>query len=71
MPFHMVLGAHETRGRAIPANEWFDLLAAPSKERIVFEHSGHRPPFEEPAAFASLMRRVLDETRSGTPGVAE
>jgi proline iminopeptidase len=63
VPVYMVLGAHEARGRAVPANEWFDLLQAPSKERVIFEHSGHRPPFEEPATFAGLMSRVLAETK--------
>jgi pimeloyl-ACP methyl ester carboxylesterase len=40
------------------------MLRAPAKERIVFENSGHRPSFEEPAAFAALMTRILDETYS-------
>jgi hypothetical protein len=44
------------------ASTWFEMLAAPSKEMIVFEHSGHRPLFEEAPAFASLMTRILDET---------
>jgi pimeloyl-ACP methyl ester carboxylesterase len=62
IPVTMVLGEHEARGRAVLANEWFDMLDAPSKERIILERSGHRPNFDEPAAFASLMSRVLDET---------
>jgi proline iminopeptidase len=62
VPVYMVVGAHEARGRAVPANEWFDRLQAPSKERVIFEHSGHRPPFEEPASFADLMSRVLSAT---------
>ena len=62
VPVYMVLGAYEARGRAVPANEWFELLDAPSKERIVFEHSGHRPLFEEPAAFASIMARIHADT---------
>ncbi len=62
VPVYMVIGAHEARGRAILANEWFEVLRAPAKERVVFEHSGHRPLFEEPAEFAKLMRRVLAET---------
>ena len=49
-------------GRAVLADEWFDLLEAPAKERIVFEDSGHRPSFEEPGRYAELMRRVRDET---------
>ena len=62
VPVYMVIGAHEARGRAVLADEWFAMLDAPAKERIVFEHSGHRPQFEEPAAFATLMRRVAAET---------
>ena len=62
VPVYMVIGQHEARGRAVPANEWFDMLEAPSKERIVFEHSGHRPLFEEPAAFTAFMTSVLDDT---------
>jgi proline iminopeptidase len=70
VPYYMVLGAHEARGRAIPANEWFDMLAAPSKERVIFAHSGHRPQFEEPGEFAALMRRVLDDTYPTPPGAS-
>ena len=62
VPMYMVIGEHEAAGRAVLANEWFEMLKAPSKERIVFGHSGHRPLFEEPAAFAALMTRVLDDT---------
>jgi pimeloyl-ACP methyl ester carboxylesterase len=67
VPVYMVVGRHEARGRAVPADEWFALLEAPSKERVVFEHSGHRPAFEEPAEFVSLMTRVVAETRDA-PG---
>jgi hypothetical protein len=28
----------------------------------MFDHSGHRPQFEEPDVFAAPMARVLDET---------
>ncbi len=56
------IAAFEARGRAVLADEWFELLQAPAKERIMFERSGHRPSFEESAAFAELMRRVRDET---------
>jgi proline iminopeptidase len=62
VPVYMVIGRHEARGRAVLADEWFDMLEAPSKERIVFERSGHRPSFEEPAVFAALMTRILDVT---------
>jgi len=65
VPVYLVLGAHEARGRAVPAQEWFGLLEAPNKELVIFERSGHRPSFEEPAAFAALMQRVLSETYPG------
>lgn len=62
VPVYLVMGTHEARGRAVPAEEWFAMLEAPSKERVLFEHSGHRPSFEEPDVFAELLRRVRDET---------
>jgi pimeloyl-ACP methyl ester carboxylesterase len=63
VPVYLVIGAHETRGRAVPANEWFAMLEAPTKEWIVFEHSGHRPSFEQPAEFVALLTRIVEETR--------
>ena len=65
VPVTLVIGAHEARGRAVLANEWFEILAAPSKEMVVFEHSGHRPLFEEPAAFAAVMRGLLKDKYAG------
>ncbi len=66
VPVYVVLGAHEARGRAEPAQEWFATLEAPSKELIIIEHAGHRALFDQPAAFATLMFRVLDETDGGS-----
>ncbi len=69
LPVYVVTGLHEARGRAVPAEEWYGLLQAPSKQWITFEHSGHRPVFEEPAAFASLMARIVDEAaQAPAPG---
>ncbi len=64
VPVTMVLGAHEARGRAEPANAWFEALQAPAKERIVLDGGGHRAHFDQPAAFATLMARILDATYS-------
>jgi pimeloyl-ACP methyl ester carboxylesterase len=66
VPYYMVLGEHEARGRAVLANQWFEMLEAPSKERIVFEGSGHRANFDRPAEFAHLMRDVLADTSTET-----
>lgn len=68
IPYYLVLGEHEARGRAVLANEWFEIVNAPSKERVVFPGSGHRPNFERPAMFADLMARVLEETSDATRG---
>ena len=67
VPVYLVAGVHEARGRAVLAQEWFGMLDAPTKEWIVFAHSGHRPSFEEPAAFAELMTRVRNETTAREP----
>jgi pimeloyl-ACP methyl ester carboxylesterase len=66
IPIYIVTGKHEARGRAVLANEWFELVNAPSKEMIVFEHSGHRPLFEEPGLFAEVMGKVVDENYRST-----
>jgi pimeloyl-ACP methyl ester carboxylesterase len=62
VPVYMVLGEHEARGRSVPAEAWFRLLDAPSKQHVVIQGAGHRPSFEQPAAFAALMRQVVEET---------
>ena len=62
VPVYIVLGTHEARGRALLAQEWFGMLEAPTKELRIFDHGGHRALFDEPAAFAALMNRVVVET---------
>jgi pimeloyl-ACP methyl ester carboxylesterase len=62
IPVYIVSGKYEARGRAVLAEEWFEMLDTPAKEWIEFEHSGHRPVFEEPAAFAEVMRAILDKS---------
>ncbi len=61
IPYYMVLGEHEARGRELPANEWFEMLDAPDKTRTVFDGSGHRANFDRPAEFAELMRQIAAE----------
>jgi len=62
IPVYVVIGEHEARGRAVLAAEWFESLRAPSKEMITFKGSGHRPLFEDPMAFATLMNALLVDT---------
>lgn len=49
VPVSLAQGRHEAPGRAEPAEQGFTALDAPVKERTVFETSGHRPMFEQPA----------------------
>lgn len=55
VPVYLVQGRYEARGRGVLANEWFNRLQTPAKELIVFDHSGHRALFEEPAHFNDVM----------------
>jgi pimeloyl-ACP methyl ester carboxylesterase len=70
VPVYIVIGEHEARGRAVLAYEWFQMLEAPSKKVIVFEHSGHRPLFEEPAAFTEVMKQLLEDTYKANRNVS-
>jgi len=62
IPFYMVQGEHEARGRAVLAEEWFEILDAPSKEAFTFEGSGHRAHFDRPGDFAEVMSHVLEQS---------
>ena len=62
VPVFLAEGRHEAPGRAEPAEQWFTALDAPVKERTVFETSGHRPMFEQPAEFHRFMAGVLDRS---------
>ena len=62
VPYYMVLGEHEARGRAVLAEEWYEMLDAPSKQRVIFDGGGHRAHFDRPALFAGLMDQVLFDT---------
>lgn len=68
VPVYMVLGEHEARGRAVLANEWFEMLDAPSKEAFVFEGSGHRAHFDRPGEFAEVMSQVLEQSPPSSTG---
>ena len=70
VPVYMVLGAHEARGRAVPANEWFDRLQAPSKERVDFRAFGSSAPVRGAGALCrSYVARALRDERALCQGV--
>ncbi len=66
VPVYLFQGRHEAPGRAQFANQWFQMLDAPRKAMAVAETSGHRPLFEQPAAFHRFMTdTVLRQTNPG------
>jgi proline iminopeptidase len=63
VPVYLVQGRHELPGRAVLADQWFQLLDAPTKKLIVFDTAGHRALFEQPDRFHQVMTEtVLRET---------
>ena len=64
-----VLFIHGRCDRVTPtelAQEYFDVLQAPSKELVWFERSGHCPLFEEPERFQQLLIGRFGERGAGT-----
>ena len=65
VPVYLIQGQHEARARAELVDQWFQTLEAPSKRLIVFDTSGHRPLFEQPESFSTVMTNtVLAQTRA-------
>ena len=55
VPVYLMEGRFEAPGRLGPAQQWFNLLDAPTKQWITFDTSGHRPLFEQPDLFHQVM----------------
>ena len=66
VPVYLVEGKYEAAGRETLAAAWFKLLSAPSKQYVVFENSGHTPPYDEPGRFAEFMREILHASTAST-----
>ena len=62
-PIVMVQGRHDQIAPASAAERYAELLTAPSKQFVWFEHSAHMPQLDEPGRF----REVLAKVRLGLP----
>ncbi len=63
IPVYFVQGAHEADGRAEVFDDWYPMIDAPTKDRIVLDTSGHRPLWEQPDQFVDYMvTTVLAQT---------
>ena len=65
-PIVMVQGRHDQVAPASAAERYADLLQAPGKQLVWFEHSAHMPHLEEPERFRELLAQV----RLGLPAHA-
>jgi pimeloyl-ACP methyl ester carboxylesterase len=65
-PIVMVQGRHDQVAPPSSAERYAELLEAPSKQLVWFEHSAHMPHLEEPERFRELLAQV----RLGLPANA-
>lgn len=64
VPVYFLLGRHDVNAPPSLVEDYYDLLDAPHKEIIWFEHSGHSPWTSEPDKFVEVMvNQVLAETQ--------
>ena len=59
VPVYFVSGDREVPARVRELGLWFSGLKAPHKETVTIKNAGHRSMFDQPAAFANLMARVV------------
>jgi len=57
-PIVMAQGRHDQVAPASAAARYAELLQAPSKQLVWFEHSAHMPHLEEPGRFRELLAKV-------------
>jgi pimeloyl-ACP methyl ester carboxylesterase len=59
---YFVAGDREVPARVRDLGLWYSALKAPHKELVTLKNAGHRSMFDQPAAFAEVMARVLAES---------
>ncbi|RIX53968.1 alpha/beta hydrolase [Paenibacillus nanensis] len=65
IPCYFVMGTYDYMTSAKAAKSYFDVLEAPVKSYVEFEHSAHYPQFEEEERFADWMRGVFLNGKRG------
>jgi pimeloyl-ACP methyl ester carboxylesterase len=59
VPVYFLIGRHDVNAPPKLTEEYFNLLSAPHKELIWFEHSGHGPWMNESAKFIDMLLKIL------------
>lgn len=62
VPTYILQGRHDKLTNFTVAQQFFDAVAAPSKEFIAFENSSHFAPFEEPEKFNAVLADIAKAT---------
>ncbi|WP_311775681.1 alpha/beta fold hydrolase [Enterococcus gilvus] len=63
IPVYFLLGKHDLNAPRSLAEDYYDKLAAPEKEIIWFEHSGHNPWINEREHFAEVVQQIAEKTK--------
>jgi pimeloyl-ACP methyl ester carboxylesterase len=61
VPIKFIIGRHDLNAPTSLAAEYFDLLQAPAKEFVWFEHSGHSPWVNESERFVEELLKFKDQ----------
>ena len=64
VPVYLLKGRYDINAPTVLTEEYYQMLAAPHKELVWFERSGHNPWISEPARFVDVMvNTVLEQTQ--------
>ncbi|QOR67964.1 alpha/beta hydrolase [Cytobacillus suaedae] len=63
IPIYFFIGKHDYACPFELSEQYFDILQAPSKELLYFEHSAHMPHYEETERYYDLLLYVLKQTQ--------
>lgn len=64
VPMYFLLGHHDLNAPTYLAEEYYQLLNAPKKELVWFEHSGHAPWNTEADRYVKEVKRIVDDNRN-------
>ncbi len=65
VPLYLAEGRYDLNAMTPLAERYFSMVEAPYKQLVWFEHSGHNPEHEEPAAFVDFMVNTVLAQTSG------
>jgi pimeloyl-ACP methyl ester carboxylesterase len=63
VPVYFLIGRHDVNAPPVLTEQYYEVLNAPHKELIWFEHSGHNPWVTESDTFVGVVvNKILPET---------